>query len=115
MTYLERLRPLEQNKYCRLKRVKKLERKKRSRSYRMKRLYKVGLTAKIESSNEDLGEDASKQRRISLTNCYAKLKVSVAGVQVSAAGAAKNCRRCCSNKLTTTANNVEEILLAQAL
>ncbi|GJY62508.1 hypothetical protein Tco_0463165 [Tanacetum coccineum] len=63
---LEKTKTTQQNKIARLeRRVKKLERKKRSRSYRMKRLYKVGLTAKIESSNEDLGEDASKQRRIS--------------------------------------------------
>nr|GEU32309.1 hypothetical protein [Tanacetum cinerariifolium] len=49
------------------KRVKKLEKKKRSRTYKLKRLYKVGLTARVESSAnyKDLGEDASKQGRIS--------------------------------------------------
>ncbi|GJW73017.1 putative ribonuclease H-like domain-containing protein [Tanacetum coccineum] len=48
-------------------RVKKLEKKDRSRTYKLKRLYKVGLSAKVESSRdeEDLGEDASKQGRIS--------------------------------------------------
>ncbi|GKD41886.1 hypothetical protein Tco_1266531 [Tanacetum coccineum] len=48
------------------RRVKKLEQKKRSRTHRLKRLYKVGLTARVESSRdeESLGEDASKQRRI---------------------------------------------------
>ncbi|GJZ19471.1 hypothetical protein Tco_0556061, partial [Tanacetum coccineum] len=48
------------------KRVKKLEQKKRSRTHGLKRLYKVGLTAKVESprDKESLGEDASKQGRI---------------------------------------------------
>ncbi|GJY22483.1 hypothetical protein Tco_0396141 [Tanacetum coccineum] len=48
------------------KRVKKLEHKKRSRTHGLKRLYKVGLTAKVESfgDKESLGEDASKQGRI---------------------------------------------------
>ncbi|GKA68297.1 hypothetical protein Tco_0768214 [Tanacetum coccineum] len=47
------------------RRVKKIEQKKRSRTHVLKRLYKVGLTTRVESSGdeEDLGEDASKQRR----------------------------------------------------
>nr|GEV82757.1 coiled-coil domain-containing protein 97 [Tanacetum cinerariifolium] len=48
------------------KRVKKLERKKKSRTSGLKRLYKIGLSARIVSSNEEgLGahEDASKQER----------------------------------------------------
>ncbi|GJW35549.1 uncharacterized mitochondrial protein-like protein [Tanacetum coccineum] len=47
------------------KRVKKLKRKKKSRTYGLKRLYKVGLSARIDSSDDEasLGdqEDASKQ------------------------------------------------------
>ncbi|GJS80128.1 hypothetical protein Tco_0730009, partial [Tanacetum coccineum] len=48
------------------RRVKKLERRNRSRTYKLKRLYKVGLTARVESfeDKESLGEDASKQGRI---------------------------------------------------
>ncbi|GJT84734.1 hypothetical protein Tco_1066451 [Tanacetum coccineum] len=48
------------------RRVKKLEKKIRSRTHKLKRLYKVGLTARVESSDneESLGEDASKQGRI---------------------------------------------------
>nr|GEU55411.1 ribonuclease H-like domain-containing protein [Tanacetum cinerariifolium] len=49
------------------KRVKRLERKRKSRSYGLKILYKVELSARVESSadEESLGEeDASKQRRI---------------------------------------------------
>ncbi|GJV35316.1 hypothetical protein Tco_1407793 [Tanacetum coccineum] len=49
------------------KRVKKLKRKKKSRTHGLKRLYKVGLSARIDSSDDEatLGdqEDASKQRR----------------------------------------------------
>nr|GFA39781.1 hypothetical protein [Tanacetum cinerariifolium] len=50
------------------KRVKKLEGMKKKRNHGLKRLYKVGLSTRVESSEEeeDLGdqEDASKQRRI---------------------------------------------------
>nr|GFA81625.1 hypothetical protein [Tanacetum cinerariifolium] len=47
------------------RRVKKLEKKQRLRTHKLKRLYKVGLSARVESSddNEDLGDDASKQER----------------------------------------------------
>nr|GEW11540.1 retrovirus-related Pol polyprotein from transposon TNT 1-94 [Tanacetum cinerariifolium] len=45
------------------RRVKKLEKKQRSRTHKLKRLYKVGLTARVDSSEDeqDLGEDASKE------------------------------------------------------
>nr|GEX82234.1 hypothetical protein [Tanacetum cinerariifolium] len=48
-------------------REKKLEKKQKSKTHKLKRLYKVGLTARVDSSddNEDLGEDASKQGMIS--------------------------------------------------
>ncbi|GJY76538.1 putative reverse transcriptase domain-containing protein [Tanacetum coccineum] len=49
------------------RRVKKLEKKQRSRTHKLRRLYKVGLSAKVVSSDDEasLGdqEDASKQRR----------------------------------------------------
>nr|GEX47761.1 hypothetical protein [Tanacetum cinerariifolium] len=47
------------------RRVKKLEKKKRSRTCKLKRLYKVGLTAKVDSFKDELrfSEDASKQER----------------------------------------------------
>nr|GEU42804.1 ent-kaur-16-ene synthase, chloroplastic-like [Tanacetum cinerariifolium] len=48
-------------------RVKRLERKNKSRSHGLKRLYKVGLSARVESSDdeESLGEEeSSKQERI---------------------------------------------------
>nr|GEZ53726.1 hypothetical protein [Tanacetum cinerariifolium] len=48
------------------RRVKKHERRKRSRSYGLKRLYKVRLSAKVESSTDESldEEDAFKQGRI---------------------------------------------------
>ncbi|GJV74247.1 hypothetical protein Tco_1494242 [Tanacetum coccineum] len=48
------------------RRVKKLEKKNRPRTHKLKRLCKVGLIARVESSDneESLGEDASKQERI---------------------------------------------------
>nr|GEW49501.1 reverse transcriptase domain-containing protein [Tanacetum cinerariifolium] len=48
------------------RRDKKLEKRNRSRTHKLKRLYKVGLTARVESldDEESLGEDASKQGRI---------------------------------------------------
>nr|GEV83735.1 ribonuclease H-like domain, reverse transcriptase, RNA-dependent DNA polymerase [Tanacetum cinerariifolium] len=47
------------------RRVKKLEKRNRSRTHKLKRLYKVGLSAMVESfdDKESLGEDASKQGR----------------------------------------------------
>ncbi|GKG19761.1 hypothetical protein Tco_0376860, partial [Tanacetum coccineum] len=48
------------------KRVKRLEKKGGSRTYNLKRLYKIGRSARVVSSDEaSLGdqEDASKQRR----------------------------------------------------
>ncbi|GJR93079.1 putative ribonuclease H-like domain-containing protein [Tanacetum coccineum] len=47
------------------RRVKKLKQKKRSRTHGLKRLYKVGLSTRVESSSdeESLDEDASKQGR----------------------------------------------------
>ncbi|GJW39335.1 hypothetical protein Tco_0065180 [Tanacetum coccineum] len=64
---LETTKTTQANEIASLKRrVKKLEKKDRSRTHKLKRLYKVGLSARVESSGdeEDLGEDASKQGRI---------------------------------------------------
>ncbi|GJR86774.1 hypothetical protein Tco_0210785 [Tanacetum coccineum] len=64
---LEKTETTQDNEIASLKRrVKKLKKKIRSRTHRLKRLYKVGLTARVESSDneESLGEDASKQGRI---------------------------------------------------
>nr|GEX96492.1 hypothetical protein [Tanacetum cinerariifolium] len=63
---LEKTKTTQQNEINSLKRrVKKIEKRNRSRTHKLKKLYKVGLTARVESSGdeESLGEDASKQRR----------------------------------------------------
>ncbi|GKD08369.1 hypothetical protein Tco_1188054 [Tanacetum coccineum] len=63
---LEKTKTTQANEIASLKRrVKKLEKKRSSRTHKQKRLYKVGLTARVESSGDekDLGEDASKQGR----------------------------------------------------
>ncbi|GKE48409.1 hypothetical protein Tco_1479667 [Tanacetum coccineum] len=64
---LETTNTTQANEIASLKRrVKKLEQKKRSRTHGLKRLYKVGSSRRVESSDEEgLGEeDASKQGRI---------------------------------------------------
>nr|GEV74714.1 ribonuclease H-like domain-containing protein [Tanacetum cinerariifolium] len=64
---LEMTMTTQHNEMVSLKRrVKELKKKNRSRTHRLKRLYKGGLTARVESSGnkESLGEDASKQGRI---------------------------------------------------
>ncbi|GKD36594.1 hypothetical protein Tco_1252103, partial [Tanacetum coccineum] len=64
---LEKTKTTQANEIASLKRrVKKLEKKDRLRTHKLKRLYKVGLTARVESSGdeESLGEDASKHGRI---------------------------------------------------
>nr|GEW57074.1 hypothetical protein [Tanacetum cinerariifolium] len=56
----------QRNEIDSLKRkVKKLKKRNMSRTHGLKRLYKVGLSIKVESSSdkESLGEDASKQER----------------------------------------------------
>nr|GEX48612.1 putative ribonuclease H-like domain-containing protein [Tanacetum cinerariifolium] len=55
-----------------LRRVKKLEKRNRSRPHKLKRLYKLSLTASVESlaDEESLGEDASKQGIIKAIDAY---------------------------------------------
>nr|GFC79480.1 hypothetical protein [Tanacetum cinerariifolium] len=61
------------------RRVKRLEKKKRSGTHGLKRLYKVGLSAKVESSakEQSLGEkDASKQGR-NIADIVADAKITL--------------------------------------
>nr|GEU51284.1 hypothetical protein [Tanacetum cinerariifolium] len=63
---LEKTNTTQSNEISSLKRmVKKLEKKNRSRTHKLKRLYKLGMTARVESSKdeESLVKDASKQER----------------------------------------------------
>nr|GEW02607.1 hypothetical protein [Tanacetum cinerariifolium] len=64
---LEITKTTQRNEIDSLKRrVKKLKRINRSRTHKLKRLYKVSLTARVESSDNEeiLGKDASKQGKI---------------------------------------------------
>ncbi|GJZ95771.1 hypothetical protein Tco_0668105 [Tanacetum coccineum] len=85
---LEKTKTTQHNEIASLKRrVKKLEKKDMSRIHRLKRLYKVGLTARVESSDnkKNLGEDASKQGRIDAIDANKEITlVSVHDVNVSA-------------------------------
>ncbi|GJU92299.1 hypothetical protein Tco_1304722 [Tanacetum coccineum] len=70
---LENTKTTQANEIASWKRkVKKLEKKRSSRTHKLKRLYKVGLSARVESSGdeESLGEDASKQGRINVIDAY---------------------------------------------
>ncbi|GKC09180.1 hypothetical protein Tco_1000790 [Tanacetum coccineum] len=59
------------------RRVKKLERRNKSRTYGLKRLYKVGSSRRVKSSDEEcLGEeDASKQRKIADIDADARINL----------------------------------------
>nr|GEX03279.1 hypothetical protein [Tanacetum cinerariifolium] len=79
---LEKKKTTQFNEIASLKRrVKKLEKKNRSRTHRLKRLYKVGLTARVESSHnkESLGEDASKQERIDTIDADEEITLGLPG------------------------------------
>ncbi|GKA60789.1 hypothetical protein Tco_0760196 [Tanacetum coccineum] len=142
---LEKTKTTQANDIASLKRrVKKLEKKNRSRTHKLKRLYKVGLTARVESSNdkESLGEDASKQRRINaidtdeeitLVSVHDEMEVDeevvevintakliIDAAQVSAIGdkvstASAATTVSAATTTTTTISTVADITLAQAL
>ncbi|GJX09157.1 hypothetical protein Tco_0199016 [Tanacetum coccineum] len=62
---LEKTKTTQANEIASLKRrVKKLEKKRSSRTHKLKRLYKVGLTARVESSggDEDLEERLTREK-----------------------------------------------------
>nr|GEX87313.1 hypothetical protein [Tanacetum cinerariifolium] len=100
------------------RRVKKLEKRNRPRTHKLKRLYKVGLSARVESFGDEyiLGEDASKQeRRIDVIDAdkditlvfVARQNINVVEEVVDAAQV--------STATTTVTITTEEITLAQAL
>ncbi|GJS74735.1 hypothetical protein Tco_0707576 [Tanacetum coccineum] len=103
---LEKTKTTQHNEIASLKRrVKKLEKKDRLRIHRLKRLYKVGLTARVESSDNEeiLGEDAPKQGRIDAIDADEEITlVSVHDVNVSAGE-------------EVFATTVDDITLAQVL
>ncbi|GKC72842.1 hypothetical protein Tco_1118725 [Tanacetum coccineum] len=95
---LEKTKTTQANEIASLKRrVKKLEKKDRSRTYKLKRLYKVGLTARVESSGdeEDLGGICCRQNENVVEEVVDAAQVGTAA--------------------TTVTITTEEITLAQAL
>ncbi|GJX87162.1 hypothetical protein Tco_0339176 [Tanacetum coccineum] len=137
---LEKTKTTQANEIASLKRsVKKLKKKRSSRTHKLKRLYKVGLSARVESSGdeEDLVEDASKQgRRINAIDADEDITLvnvqddadnemfngnALNGEEVFVAGQNENVVEKVVNaaQVSTTATTViistEEITLAQAL
>ncbi|GJY95573.1 hypothetical protein Tco_0511934 [Tanacetum coccineum] len=125
---LEKTKTNQHNKINSLKRrVKKLEKKRSSRTHKLKRLYKVGLTARVESSDneENLGEDASKQGRINAIDADEEITLvsvqdnadkemfDVDALNVSTAGDATTVSA--ATITTATITTVDDITLAQAL
>ncbi|GKB15991.1 hypothetical protein Tco_0849914 [Tanacetum coccineum] len=136
---LKKTKTSQHNEIASLKRrVKKLEKKNRSRTHKLKRLYKVGLTARVESSGdeEDLGEDTSKQgRRINAIDADEDITLvnvqddadnemfdvdALNGEEVFVAGQNENVVKVVdaaqvSTAATTVTITTKEITLAQAL
>ncbi|GJS89167.1 uncharacterized mitochondrial protein-like protein [Tanacetum coccineum] len=142
---LEQTKTSQHNEIASLKRrVKKLEKKDRSRTHKLKRLYKVGLTARVDSSGneESLGEDASKQGRINaidadeditlvsvhdmnvsadeevgeedVVEVITTAKLIIDAAQVSAAGD-KVCTAGAATTVSATTTTADDLTLAQAL
>ncbi|GJW44753.1 hypothetical protein Tco_0073552 [Tanacetum coccineum] len=128
----EKIKTTQHNEIASLKRrVKKLEKKNRSRTHKLKRLCKVGLTVRVESSDneESLGEDASKQGRIDAIDADEEITLEVFVPEqevvvkdvnnvVSTAGDATTVSAATTTiAITTNATitTVDDITLAQAL
>nr|GEW48329.1 hypothetical protein [Tanacetum cinerariifolium] len=95
------------------RRVKKLENKRRSRTHKLKRLYKVGLTARVESSDDEasLDEDAYKQgRRIDDIEANKDITLQDEHVVEEVVDASQ-----VSTATTTVLISTEELTLDQAL
>ncbi|GJX81274.1 hypothetical protein Tco_0329423 [Tanacetum coccineum] len=118
---LEKTKTTQQNEIASLKRrVKKLEKKSRSRTHKLRRLYKVGLTARVESSSDEeyVNDEVNVVEEVADVINTSKLivdadQVSAAGNVVSTAGDAKNVSAVTTT--TATITTIDDITLAQAL
>ncbi|GJS02091.1 uncharacterized mitochondrial protein-like protein [Tanacetum coccineum] len=115
---LEKTKTTQQNEIASLKRrVKKLEKKRSSRTHKLKRLYKFGLTARVESSRDEqsLGKDASKQGRM-INAIDVDEDITLVNVQDDADNEMFDVNTLnVSTAATTVIINTEEITLAKAL
>ncbi|GJS78691.1 hypothetical protein Tco_0728572 [Tanacetum coccineum] len=109
---LEKTKTTQQNEIDSMKRrVKKLEKKRSSRTHKLKRLYKVGLSARVESSGDEasLGVWANKENgEVNVIEDAAQ--VNAADNVVSNVGAATTV-----TAATITTDDDGEITLAQSL
>ncbi|GKE97899.1 hypothetical protein Tco_0021250, partial [Tanacetum coccineum] len=111
---LEKTKTTQQNEIASLKRkVKKLKRKDRSRTHKLKRLYKVGLTARVESSGdkEDLDDADNEMFDVDALN---DKEVFVAGQNENVVKKVVDAAQV-STAATIVTITTEEITLAQAL
>nr|GEW38939.1 hypothetical protein [Tanacetum cinerariifolium] len=81
------------------RRVKKLERRKRSRTHGLKRLYKVGLSTRVKSSEDEGGEEVFVAQQ---DENVVEKEADAAQIQVTTAA-------------TTLTISIDEVTLAQAL
>nr|GEV01797.1 uncharacterized mitochondrial protein AtMg00810-like [Tanacetum cinerariifolium] len=125
---LEKTKTSQHNEIGSLKRrVKKLEKRNSSRTHKLKRLYKVGLTARVESLDDEksLGKDASKQgRRIDAIDADADDEIILVNnadnemFDVDDLGGEEvfvTEQKVVSTAATTTTITTKELTLAQAL
>ncbi|GKA83129.1 hypothetical protein Tco_0789877 [Tanacetum coccineum] len=114
---LEQTKITQHNEIVSLKRkVKNLKGKNRSRTHRLKRLYKVGLTARVESSGneESLGEDVSKQGRIDSIDADVEITL-VNDVNVSAGEKVFVADQEATNEIEVVEEAVEVINIAKLI
>ncbi|GKC65346.1 hypothetical protein Tco_1097944 [Tanacetum coccineum] len=102
---LEKTNTTQHNEIASLKRrVKKHEKKNRSRTHKLKRLYKVGLTARVESSDNEESLEVNDE-----------VNVVEEVVQVSAASNVVSTASDATTVSVATITIVDDIILAQAL
>nr|GEU67499.1 hypothetical protein [Tanacetum cinerariifolium] len=96
-------------------RVKKLEKKQRSRIHKLKRLYKVGLTARVDSSEDEQSLDDAEIFDVNdLQSEEVFVEKEVADKEVNAAGEV-NAASIATTVSAAAIITTEEITLAQAL
>ncbi|GKD25976.1 hypothetical protein Tco_1232190 [Tanacetum coccineum] len=111
---LEKTKTTQDNEIASLKRrVKKLEKKDRSRTHRLKILYKVGLTARVESFGDEESLDDADNEMFDV-NVLGSEEVFVAGQNENVVEEVVDAAQV-STTATTVTITIEEITLAQAL
>ncbi|GJS95783.1 hypothetical protein Tco_0802751 [Tanacetum coccineum] len=121
---LEKTKTTQHNEITSLKRrVKKLEKKNRSRTHRLKRLYKVGLTARVESSDDkekitlinvhDINVSAGEEVVEEVVEVINTTKLIIDVAQVNVVGDIVSTVNAATTT-TTTITTVDDITLAQA-